>query len=245
MDGAPVLVPEGLAALQSPVMRTRIKICGIRDVETAQVCVNAGVDAVGLVFVPGSPREVTVEQAAKVIESLPAFVTALGLFVDVSADRIREVCRETGISQVQLHGKETATLAKELGGLGVMKAVAFGEGFLDAVKEWKVAPGERAPVNALVVDTPPTVGHRPGEAGGTGRAFDWMALKEFRDGGGWARLPELVLAGGLRPENVRDAVRLLAPYAVDVSSGVESSRGVKSAALIRAFCDGVRLADRE
>ncbi len=224
-------------------MRTRIKICGVRDAATARVCVDAGADAVGVVFASGSPREVTVEKAREITASLPAFVTAVGLFVDWPVERVKEVCRVTGIRQVQLHGKESVAYAAELEGLAVVKAVGFGEGFVDVVKGWR-GTGGAAKANALLVDAPPTAGFKAGEEGGMGQAFDWNGLKELRDHGGWAGLPELVLAGGLRPENVKDAIRLLTPYAVDVSSGVESSRGVKSVSLIRAFCDAVRRADR-
>ncbi len=208
----------------------------------ARVCAEAGADAVGVVFAQGSPREVPPALAREIIQALPAFVTPVGLFVDQPVGRVIQLCRQTGIHQVQLHGSEDPVYARELINEGylVMKALGAKPGFEQALEAWRSAPGEEPKANAIILDTPGVAGAGPGQAGGTGKVFDWNALKAMQEAGRWAGLPVLVLAGGLTPENVGGAVKLLSPYGVDVSSGVESTRGVKSAELIRAFCAAVR-----
>lgn len=211
--------------------RTRIKICGVRDVETALVAVGAGADAVGLVFAPGSPR--TIEDLAlaeQIAGSVPVFADAVGLFVDAGVDGICEVLEACPLDAVQLHGNETPDEARavaEATGVRIIKAVRFDETTIEnTIAKWNDAPG----VSALLID---------GSAGGAGTAFDWEALAQHTDD---IDLP-LIVAGGLTPDNVGDAVGALWPYGVDVSSGVESSRGVKDEALIRAFCAAVMEAD--
>jgi phosphoribosylanthranilate isomerase len=218
--------------------RTRIKICGIKDVEMARVCVEAGADAIGLMFAKGSAREVTAERAGEIVGSLPAFVTAVGVFVDMEVQDLRDICRVAGIRQVQLHGSESVGYARGLmnEGYQVMKVLGAKPGFEGRLEEWRSRPGEGPKANGLIVDTPGVAGAGAGGAGGTGKVFDWEGLAAMRRAGHWKGLPELVLAGGLTPENVGKAVEVLSPYGVDVSSGVESARGVKDAGLIRAFC---------
>mgnify|MGYP002624080255 FL=1 len=213
---------------------TRIKICGIRDVNAARAAVDAGADAIGLVFVQASPRYVSLDAARAIVAALPPFIEPIGLFVDEPADHIRRACQSVGIHSVQLHGKESIDFARHLNDFRVIKAVSLEE---DHHKTWLTHMRPRH-VIGLLVDAP-----APADAGkmtgGSGRSFDWSAVNSLDR----ASLPPLILAGGLTPENVGEAIRVARPYAVDVSSGVESSRGVKDVQMIRAFCDAVRTAD--
>jgi len=206
--------------------RTRIKICGVKTIEAALAAAAAGADAVGLVFVERSPRFVTIEQATTIVAQLPAWVSAIGLFVNENAMTIRDVAGQVGLHGVQLHGDEPPEDVEKLRPLSVIKALPAGSD----IAGW-------ARVNAVLLDTPP-----PPEAGalpgGSGRAFDWSAIELPEDA------PPLILAGGLTPDNVADAIAAVRPYGVDVSSGVESSRSVKSVEKIAAFCEAVRTADR-
>lgn len=213
---------------------TRIKICGVRDVETAQAAVEAGAHAIGLVFVRESPRHVSLETARAIVASLPPFVEAVGLFVDEPVEHVRHTCMNVGLHTVQLHGDETIDFARHLNDCRVIKAVAIGQA---SHRTWftHLKPHH---VVGILVDAPaaPDAGSM---TGGSGRTFDWSAIESLDR----ASLPPLILAGGLTPGNVGEAIRAVRPFAVDVSSGVESSRGVKDAGLIRAFCEAVRAAE--
>lgn len=211
--------------------RTRIKICGIKDVETANAAADAGADVVGLVFVEKSPRCVTVDQAKAISESLPTDMTSVGLFVDCPADTIRQTMQHASLDIAQLHGHESIDHLDALAGLRIWKALPFDPHFEQTAKKWDHDPR----VEALLIDAPPT-----GElTGGSGITFDWAGLAKTKH----HLAKPIVLAGGLTPDNVGQAIRALGPYAVDVSSGVESSRGVKDVGLIQAFCQAVRDAD--
>lgn len=206
--------------------RTRIKICGVRDEAAARAAVDAGADAVGLVFVGSSPRNVAVPDAARVVKTLPPFVEPVGLFVDESAENVLRVCNATGIHTAQLHGREPLTILDGLAGLRVIKALPFDPDALDDALAWDADPR----VSALLFDA---------ATGGSGEAIDWHALAAVKPG----FTKPLILAGGLSPQNAVEAIQVVRPYAVDVSSGVESSRGVKDTGKIAAFCKSVRLAD--
>ena len=219
--------------------QTRIKICGVRDVETARVAADAGAQFFGLVFAERSPRQVTVDDANRIIEGVAgkggeAACQPVALFADQSIDCIARTLSDLATQPiVQLHGHEDRAFVDAVADLGVsvFKAAPCDVRRIDA---WRDAP---ACVRALLIDTPPN----PCDlTGGTGRAFDWSVLKGLDRAG----LPPIMLAGGLTPANVADAVRAVGPWAVDVSSGVESSRGVKDHAKIRAFCDAVRAVDQ-
>lgn len=207
--------------------RTRIKVCGVRDVATARVCAEAGVDAVGVVFAPGSAREVTLDEAAAVCAALPPFVVRVGLFVDAEIEDITRAHERCGFGLVQLHGGETERDAEEVWkatGVRVLRALRFDAGTVESdLARWKAVEG----VAGVLLD---------GSAGGQGEAFRWDAL-------GHRAGPPIVVAGGLEPDNVGDALRATRAWGVDVSSGVESSRGVKSHDLIRAFVRRVRDCD--
>ncbi len=206
--------------------RTRIKICGIRDIDSALACAESGADAIGFVFVKASPRALTPDEAFDIQASLPPFVSTVALFKNASVDFFCDAEETCPTTMVQLHGDETDQVIKQCGP-NLIKALKF-----DAATIAKDLARFQAinEVDAILVD---------GSAGGEGIAFDWSALKPHADA---LKLP-LFISGGLTPENVGEAIRILRPYAVDVSSGVESAPGIKDHALIAAFCDAVRKAD--
>jgi phosphoribosylanthranilate isomerase len=201
---------------------TRIKICGMTSVEDALMAVHAGADAIGLIFWPGSKRAVDVERAQAITRALPPLVSTVGVFVDETPDRVRTVADAVGLSGVQLHGDEVVADWARFP-RPVLKALTLDR---YATSPWRTA---RA---AILVDA-----HDPATIGGTGRTIDWAAAREI------AVTRPLVLAGGLTPDNVAAAVTLVAPWGVDVASGVEQAPGVKDAARLRAFVEAVRAAD--
>lgn len=203
-------------------MRTRVKICGIRETEHALCAAEAGADAIGLNFHAPSPRAVTVADAARICAALPPFVTTVGVFVNASPERVREVLASVPLDLLQFHGDETPA-GCESHGRPWMRAVRVGQDtdLLKYAAEFKGA-------QALLLDA-----EVAGEFGGTGRSFDWSRVpRPFP-------LP-IVLSGGLTPDNVGEAMAKVRPWAVDVSSGVEVSRGVKDCARIEAFLRSVR-----
>lgn len=210
--------------------RTRVKICGVRDLETALAAADAGADAVGFIFVPGGPRTIAPEDAAAIMYALPPMLTSVGVVRDLSVDAFCDVEQSCPCELMQLHGSEDERTVMQCGP-GVMKAVRFAASTIASeLRRWSRL-GE---VSAVLVDGP-----QPG----SGETIDWHRLAEAA-----ASVPipkPLVLAGGLTPDNVGEAVRVVRPFAVDVSSGVESERGVKDAAKIRAFCSAVAAADAE
>lgn len=205
-------------------MRTRIKICGLTRVEDVTAAVEAGADAIGLVFYPSSPRAVDIEQARALCAVVPPFVSIVGLFVNEAESRVQEVLSALPISLLQFHGEESPAYCESFG-LAYMKAARVRQGFdlLDYAACYPSACG-------LLVDA------WVDGYGGGGHAFDWTLLPAHFD-------RPLVLAGGLKPENIAEAIRVVRPWAVDVSSGVELSKGIKDRALIDAFIAGVSDAD--
>lgn len=206
--------------------RTRIKICGVRDFDTAQCAIDAGADALGFVFHPQSPRFIDPPEAWEIVRRLPPFVASVGLTVNLTFDEFSELEQVCPTDFTQLHGDESIELAAQCGPR-LVKAVRFSaDTIADALATWNAVDE----VDAILID---------GSTGGMGTSFDWLALAEVRD-----RLTKpLILAGGLTPDNVADAIQRVRPFAVDVSSGVESARGVKDHDLIRHFCRAVRTAD--
>lgn len=205
-------------------MRTRIKICGLTRVEDMSAAVNAGADAVGLVFYPSSPRAVDLALAARLCAVVPPFVTIVGLFVNEASTKVREVISSLPINLLQFHGEEPSDYCESFG-LPYMKAARVRQGF-DLLDYAACYPSARG----LLVDAW-VEGY-----GGGGHAFDWRLLPKDFD-------RPLVLAGGLNPQNIGEAIQTVNPWAVDVSSGVELSKGIKDRALIDAFIAGVRDAD--
>jgi len=203
-------------------MRTRIKICGITRSEDALAAARAGADAIGLVFYPPSPRFVDIEHAAQIAAVLPPFVTTVGLFVNADSETIAEVVERVGIDLIQFHGNECPDYCAAHGRPWI-RALRMKEG-IDLDSEAERFSSSRG----LLLDA-----YRPGVPGGTGETFDWERIPAGLAG-------RLVLAGGLNPENVTRAVALTRPWSVDVSGGVESAPGLKSADLMARFVDAVR-----
>lgn len=219
--------------------RTRIKICGIRTQAAALAAADAGADAIGLVFVPGSPRQISVEEAQSILETLPAMVEPVALFANESPDKILAIARQLNLRTVQLHGQESAEEVRAIAPLRVIKAVAFdAASYVQTLTHWR---SSTANVAAMLVDSPPPA--TSVITGGHGQVFDWNALAKVQT----HQLPidalHLMLAGGLTPENVAQAIHTVRPFAVDVSSGVESRKGVKDIDRIHAFCHAVHAAD--
>ena len=209
-----------------------IKICGIRDVPTALSVAEIRPDAIGLVFYEQSPRCVSEDAAAEIARQLPDDVEPIALFVNATADRIFDVCKSCGIRTIQLHGDEPPEFARLLQGLQVVRAFRLGEGELPSV----ASDLERyrmlgVPLRACLIDS------RVEDAyGGTGHTAPWEALAS-----GWqADWPPLILAGGLQPANVCEAVSAVRPWGIDVSSGVESSPGVKDLDRVAEFIANAR-----
>jgi phosphoribosylanthranilate isomerase len=213
--------------------RTRIKFCGITRASDAAEAARLGADAIGMVLSPGLRRSVTVETARQIIGALPAFVTAVGLFVDVDAAEILRVAGAVGLGYVQLHGDETPESVAALEGLRVIKAVAVRPAsLLDDLARWREAVARQKLDNlaALILDS---------ATGGSGLENDWAAIGEAIEGGAGKGLPPLIAAGGLTPKNVGAVIRTIRPWAVDVSSGVESEVGIKSARMMAEFAAAV------
>jgi phosphoribosylanthranilate isomerase len=202
-------------------MRTRVKICGITRPGDAIAAVEAGADAIGLVFYEPSPRHVAPAQACDIARQVAPFVSIVGLFVNASPAAVQATIEQVPLSLLQFHGQESNADCRQ-----------FGMPFIKSV-----AMREDTDLAAVARDYPDTAGllldaWQPGTHGGGGVAFDWQYIR------GHVPVP-LILAGGLSPDNVVNAIRQVAPYAVDVSSGVESSKGIKSADRIAAFMKGV------
>jgi len=198
-------------------MSVRVKICGITSAEDALAAVDAGADALGFMFYETSPRAVTPRQVSEILRDLPPFVARVGVFVNPAADQVRSTMVETGIDTLQFHGEETPEFCRRFG--------------LRAIKAFRVRDAQSLqPLadfrsEAWLLDS-----FVDGKHGGTGAIFNWdLAAQAVKQGA------RVILAGGLTPENVADAVRQVRPYAVDVSSGVEFAPGRKDIAKVRAF----------
>lgn len=212
--------------MKQPIIeRTRVKICGISDVDTAQYVINAGADAIGLVFYPPSPRYVSIGMAARIVTSLSPFVTSVGLFVNATKQEIETVLGSVPLALLQFHGDEDESFCHSFG-LPYLKAVRVKED-----TDLKKVVAQFSSAAGLLLDT-----YHKDNYGGTGESFDWSIIPPNLS------LP-VVLAGGLNPQNVTNAINTVCPYAVDVSSGVESDKGVKSPTKISAFMRGVKEAD--
>jgi phosphoribosylanthranilate isomerase len=207
--------------------RTRIKICGITRREDAVAAVACGADALGLNCYERSPRFVEPGRLGELVRGLPPFVTPVLLFVNASPDRVRACLAEVPQAVLQFHGDEVAADCDRFG-RPYLRAVRMGEGvdLLDCARSFPSAA-------ALLADAPTA------RYGGSGMTFDWALLPEPRQ-----RTLPLILAGGLNDGNVSDAIAKVRPFAVDVSSGVESAPGIKSSERMQRFCAAVRLADR-
>jgi phosphoribosylanthranilate isomerase len=203
-------------------VRTRIKICGITRAQDACAAAQLGADAIGLVFYPPSPRNVSLLQARAIVAELPPFVTVVGLFVDPARDQVEAVLRACSISLLQFHGDEAPDFCGDFG-LPYIKAarVRADADLVQYLSPYSAAQG-------WLLDA-----YHDRLYGGTGASFDWNLIPQ-----GLAR--PVILSGGLTPESVGAAVRRVKPWAVDVSSGVEATKGIKDAARIAAFIAGVK-----
>jgi len=202
-------------------LRVRVKICGITRVEDALTAIEHGADAIGLVFYAPSPRNVSIAQAAEIARKIPAFVSVVGLFVNAEPGFIQEVTSQVQLDLLQFHGDETPEECLRYG-LPFIKAIRVKSdtNLVQCAKDFSVA-------RALLLDT-----YTEGVAGGTGHVFDWGLIPVGLE-------KPVVLAGGLNAQNVAQAVAQVRPYAVDVSGGVEASKGIKDAAKIAAFMQQV------
>jgi phosphoribosylanthranilate isomerase len=196
----------------------KVKICGIRRLEDALTAIDLGASALGFVFWPGSPRCIEPDEARGIVAAVPAFVTAVGVFVDQPVAYVGEVARGLKLGAVQLHGKERVEAFSDLS-THVIKSVPMANG-IDVERMLSTVPMEAT----VLLDA-----HDPVKRGGTGRTIDWDRAAAI------ARKRPVILSGGLNADNVRAAVETVQPYAIDVSSGVESSPGVKDGSKLRAL----------
>ncbi|HEY9277784.1 MAG TPA: phosphoribosylanthranilate isomerase [Methylotenera sp.] len=202
-------------------MRVRVKICGITRVEDALNAVEHGADAIGLVFYEPSPRNVEILQAVEIANKIPAFVTVVGLFVNAEPEFVRKVISQVKLDLLQFHGEESPQECASYG-LPFIKAIRVKSdtNLVQCAKDFSAS-------KALLLDT-----FTDGVAGGTGHVFDWNLIPAALD-------KPVILAGGLNAQNVAQAIKQVRPYAVDVSGGVEISKGIKDAAKIAAFMQQV------
>lgn len=209
------------------MQRTRIKICGITRPEDAKAVVDAGADAIGLVFYPPSPRAVSIQQAQEVVADVPAFVTVTALFVNPSVEEVQSVLDGVRIDLIQFHGDEDDDFCRQ-----------FGHPYIKALRVRQASD-----VVALCLRFPSALAvlldsYKPGVPGGTGETFDWSLVP--------ATPPKpIILAGGLDPENVNHAIDVVHPFALDVSGGVEAAKGIKDHGKITAFVNEVYRVDQQ
>ncbi|MDE0042443.1 MAG: phosphoribosylanthranilate isomerase [Candidatus Poribacteria bacterium] len=200
---------------------TRVKICGITNLEDALTAVESGADALGFVFVPDTPRFVKPDQVAAVVAELPPFITTVGLFASKDAAKIRTIANQCRLDAIQLHADVTPEFCSNLD-RRVIKAIRVkDESSLSILSDYDV--------NAFLLDA-----YVEGKMGGTGKVFDWNLALQAKDYG------RIIVAGGLNPDNVAQAVRRVKPYGVDVSSGVELVPGRKDPDKVGKFINAVR-----
>lgn len=201
--------------------RTRVKICGITTVEDALMVSNSGADAIGLVFYAPSPRHVEIEQACLIAQAIPAFVTKTALFVNPDVDYVKAVLDQVQIDLLQFHGDETPAFCEQFG-LPYMKAIR-----MQASTDLNQLAEQYASSCGILLDA-----YKPGVPGGTGEQFNWSWVPKTLS-------RPIILAGGLTAENIHQAIQTTQPWAVDVSGGVEASKGIKSAEKVTLFMQQV------
>jgi phosphoribosylanthranilate isomerase len=207
--------------------RTRVKFCGITRPEDAQAAIALGVDAIGLVFVPRSRRCVDIPRAREVVAAVPPLVSVIGLFMDAEAIDVAAVLEALPLDALQFHGREDAAYCRQFK-RPYIKALAMGDGV-----DVSFAASGYAEARGLLLDA-----HRSGEQGGSGLSFDWSTIPGTLAG-------RIILAGGLTVDNVGTAIEQVRPYAVDVSSGIESAPGIKCPARMQQFMNEVERASRQ
>jgi phosphoribosylanthranilate isomerase len=209
----------------------RVKICGITNIEDALASCEYGADALGFIFHRKSPRFVEPDVAIEIVKAIPPFVTTVGVFVDTDANTINDIVKAVGLQVVQLHGNEPPEFCKNINGKIIktfrikgMRVVNIGRGEQGVNKEM-----ERYNVSAYLLDT-----FKENIEGGTGITFNWGVARDA------AKAGKIVLAGGLTPENIKQAINIVMPYAVDVSSGVEESPGKKDLKKVMEFIEAAK-----
>lgn len=211
-------------------MRTRAKICGITRPQDIQAAVQAGVDAIGFVFYKPSPRYVTIELAQQLAQLIPPYINIVGLFVNASAQDIAQVLEQVPLDIIQFHGDETAQQCQQIAQYNKrrwykaiqIKPDAKNSDIITTIQQY-----QQAGASAMLLDA-----WHPELKGGTGHSFDWSQFPKLDIA--------LILAGGLKPENIEDAIQTTQAYAVDVSGGVESAKGIKDQQLVERFMQGVQ-----
>ena len=211
-------------------MRTRAKICGITRPQDIQAAVRAGVDAIGLVFFEPSPRYVNIELATQLAKLIPPYVNIVGLFVNATAEDIAQVLEQVPLDVIQFHGDESAEQCQQIAQYNKRRWYKAIQVKTDATRTEIISTiqqYQQAGASAMLLDA-----WHPELKGGTGHSFDWSQFPKLD-------IP-LILAGGLKPENIEDAIQTTQAYAVDVSGGVESAKGIKDQQLIERFMQGVQ-----
>lgn len=227
---------------------TWIKICGTTNLDDAKLAVAAGADALGFIFAE-SPRRIVPADARAIIEHLPQTVEKVGVFVNETPARMQEIIASTGLTAVQLQGEETLESAEELkklcstrrGPLRIFKALGVAKGIEGVMRDFTVTTA----IDGVLLDSfaARAAGQADGEhvaRGGTGKTFDWTRAASFVPG--LSKRTRVIIAGGLSPANVAEAIRTLSPWGVDVCSGVEQSRGHKDPQKVRDFVTAARAA---
>jgi phosphoribosylanthranilate isomerase len=204
-------------------LMVRIKICGITNLEDARLAADLGAHALGFIFYPKSPRSVRPEAAREIIDNLPPFVMTVGVFVDEEAGAVRGIAEIAGLDWIQLHGQESPEYCCSLG-----RRVIKGFRIKDP-SSLSLLHDYQGSVQAFLLDT-----YKAGTAGGTGETFDWALARKARE------LGPIILAGGLTPANVAQAIHAAQPAAVDVASGVEAAPGKKDPGKLREFFEAVK-----
>ena len=207
--------------------RTRVKICGITRIDDGIKAALLGVDALGFVFYAKSPRNIAIEQAQAICNLLPGFVTTVALFLNPEASLVEQVLEEVNIDLLQFHGTESAEFCESFG-KPYIKALG-----IEGVEDIEALFDQYASARSVLLDS-----HGAGKAGGSGEVFDWLSIPEkIRS--------KIILAGGLMPDNVAEAIQQVRPYAVDLSSGVESAPGIKDSKLMARLMSEVKRVDCE
>ena len=201
--------------------QVKVKICGMTNLKDVKVAVDGGVDAVGFIFYKKSPRSVTMQAVRKIVLELPPFVDSVGVFVNETAEQINKIADRCNLDRVQLHGNESPTFCKKIR-RRVIKAIRVKD--IQSLKKLSDYP-----VSSFLLDT-----FSEDQYGGTGKVFDWNLAYPAKKYG------PIILAGGLTPNNVRQAIQRIQPYGVDVCSGVESQPGIKDHKKMKAFLKNVK-----
>ena len=201
--------------------QVKVKICGMTNLKDVKVAVDGGVDAVGFIFYKKSPRSVTMQAVRKIVLELPPFVDSVGVFVNETAEQINKIADRCNLDRVQLHGNESPTFCKKIR-RRVIKAIRVKD--IQSLKKLSDYP-----VSSFLLDT-----FSEDQYGGTGKVFDWNLAYPAKKYG------PIILAGGLTPINVHQAIQRIQPYGVDVCSGVESQPGIKDHKKMKAFLKNVK-----